>query len=265
MSFGIKLSNTRKKLGMTQAALAEKVGVSTEAVSKWEQEKYQPDGEKRALLDELLDLPFRDDNGEVREPRIFYEKQMSAFLKGKLVGADYPNALEALTFAKKQHESSDPRKGPAKVPYINHPLTMACHALAMGLTDDVLIAALLLHDVSEDCDVPPEKLPVEPEVQEIVRLVTKPKDRRQYSAESYFGVIEGNPKACMVKCIDRCNNLSSMSTGMFDKEIERYVKETEAHYPKLLELVKAVPEYNCAAWLLEYQIRSLIAMAKRIS
>ena len=47
----------------------------------------------------------------------------------------------------------------AQIPYINHPFTMACHALAMGLEDDELIAALLLHDVVEDCGVSAEELP----------------------------------------------------------------------------------------------------------
>ena len=265
MSIGKKMANTRRLMGMTQAALAEKMGVSIEAVSKWEQDKYQPDRDKLALLDEILELPFRDDDGNLREARIFNEDHMSAFLKGKLIASDYPNAAKALVFAKEKHAASEPRKGPSRVPYINHPLTMTCHALAMGLADDELLAALLLHDVSEDCGVAPEDLPVSPEVREIVRLVTKPEDRRLYSAEAYFGAIEGNPKACMVKCIDRCNNLSSMATGMTKAQMAKYVKETEEHYPRLLKLVKGVPEYNSAAWLLEYQIRSLLAMAKRFS
>ncbi|MBO5050947.1 MAG: helix-turn-helix transcriptional regulator [Clostridia bacterium] len=34
--FGEKLRNHRKKLGMTQEEVAEKVGVSPQAISKWE-------------------------------------------------------------------------------------------------------------------------------------------------------------------------------------------------------------------------------------
>ena len=33
---GIRISGLRKKAGMSQAALAEKLGVSAQAVSKWE-------------------------------------------------------------------------------------------------------------------------------------------------------------------------------------------------------------------------------------
>ena len=41
--FGEKLRNHRKKLGMTQEEVAEKVGVSPQAVSKWEAGDCLPD------------------------------------------------------------------------------------------------------------------------------------------------------------------------------------------------------------------------------
>jgi len=42
-SFGEKLRNHRKKLGMTQEEVAEKIGVSAQAVSKWEMGDCLPD------------------------------------------------------------------------------------------------------------------------------------------------------------------------------------------------------------------------------
>ena len=39
-----------------------------------------------------------------------------------------------------------------KVEYINHPLMMACHAQAMGIKDDDILSAILLHDVVEETD-----------------------------------------------------------------------------------------------------------------
>ena len=41
--FGEKLRNHRKKLGMTQEDVAEKVGVSPQAISKWEAGDCLPD------------------------------------------------------------------------------------------------------------------------------------------------------------------------------------------------------------------------------
>ena len=46
--------------------------------------------------------------------------------------------------------------------------------------------------------------------------------------------------------------------------MQDYIEETEKYYPALLKLIKGIPEYNNAAWLLSYQIRSLLLTAKRI-
>ncbi len=262
MSLGTQITIARKANKMTQAALAEALGVSTEAVSKWEQDKYVPSPDKITLMDELIGLSLYEDDGSLRNMRLYDEDHMSAFLKGKLNAGYFPEATRALSFAKEKHEGSYRSPKAAKIPYINHPLTMACHAFAMGLEEDVLLAALFLHDVVEDCDVSPEDLPVSAEVQKIVALVTKP--LKPYSEKDYYRKIKTDPRACLVKCIDRCNNLSSMSAGFSDKKIAEYVEETERYYSELLRIIKECPEYNNAAWLLNYQIRSLLAMAKRI-
>ena len=264
MSLGTQIISARKAKNLTQAALAEILGVSTEAVSKWEQDKYAPSSEMMAKLEKELMLFAYDEEGEPRNARLFDEEHMSAFIKGKLSAGDFPNAVRALAFAKEKHKDSAPRKGPAKVPYINHPLTLACHAFAMGLEDDVLISSLLLHDVVEDCHVTADELPVTKEAQDIIALVSKPEDRSAFSEKEYYEAISRSPKACLVKCIDRCNNLSSMAMGFTAGKIREYIKETEAYYPTLLKIVKNCPEYNNAAWLLSYQIRSLLALARRV-
>ena len=198
-----------------------------------------------------------------RVGRFFDENHMYDYLEERFRSGDFPEAQKALAFALEKHEGQW-RKGPEKVPYINHPLNMACHALAMGLEDDALLAALLLHDVSEDCRVAPEDLPVCPEAQEIVRLVTKPADRKNFSEAEYYGAIAESPKACMVKCIDRCHNVSSMAIGFTNERTRTYVEETETWFPELVRVLKERPEYNNAAWLLSYQVRSVICAAKKI-
>lgn len=262
MSLGTQIAAARRAKNLTQSQLAERIGVSTEAVSKWEQDKYVPTTEKRKMLDEILELFLYEEDGSMRDPRFFDERHMSAYLRGKLDPVTFPEASVALSFAKEKHRGACRKPHAAKVPYINHPLTMACHALAMGLENDVLLAALLLHDVVEDCNVTVDELPVSDKVRKIVALVTKPP--KPYSEAEYYRRIGNDAAACVVKCIDRCNNLSSMSMGFSDAKIIEYVKETETYYPELLKKVKACPEYNSAAWLLSYQINSLIAMTKRI-
>ena len=259
MEIGERIIQRRKELGYTQAKLAEEIGVSVEAISKWEQGKYGPGHENYALLDEVLGLSWLDEDSSRGDGRFFDEDHMAAFLKRRFSDGRFPESKKALDFAKKMHKGQF-RKGPGEVPFINHPLNMACHALAMGLEDDALLAALLLHDVSEDCSVAPEDLPVCPEAREIVRLVTKVK--KNFSEERYYRAIEQNPKACMVKCIDRCHNVSCMAMGFTDEQIRDYIEETETYFPKLIQVLKAIQEYNNAAWLLTYQMRSVIRAAK---
>lgn len=262
MSLGTQISTARRAKKMTQAKLAEILGVSPEAVSKWEQDKYVPSPDKLKLMDEKIGLSLYEDDGSIRNVRLYDEDHMSAFLKGKMNAGSFPEASRALTFAKEKHAGSYRSPREARIPYINHPLTMACHAFAMGLEEDVIMAAIFLHDVVEDCHVRADELPVSSEIQRIVALVSKPP--KPFSEKEYYNRIMTDPRACLVKCIDRCNNLSSMSLGFSDMKIAEYVEETETYYPDLLRVVKECPEYNNVAWLLSYQIRSLIAMAKRI-
>lgn len=261
MLTGQQIAAARKSKGMTQTELANELGVSTEAVSRWEKDVYTPSPEHVQQLHSVLGLAYADLNS--REARLFHERNMSSYLKGKFSSGDFPEASKALAFAKEKHKGQFRKPKELGIPYIIHPLTMTCHALAMNLEDDVLLAALLLHDVSEDCGVLPEDLPVCPEVQKIVALVTKPE--HAFSESGYYRAISQNPKACLVKCIDRCNNLSSLAPGFSDERIQDYIEETEKYYPTLLRMIKEQPEYNNAAWLLSYQIRSLAQMAKRIS
>ena len=67
-----------------------------------------------------------------------------------------------------------------------------------------------------------------------------------------------------MKCIDRCNNVSSMALGFTPERMKKYIRETEEWNPKLLCTVKAVPEYNNADWLLNYQIRSILQTTRKI-
>ena len=73
-----------------------------------------------------------------------------------------------------------------------------------------------------------------------------------------------NPKAALIKCMDRCNNLTTMSWGLSRDRIYRMIKETEEYYPALIKTMKATPEYNNAAWLLQYQIESMLDIYKRL-
>lgn len=56
MTFGEKLQELRRKAGMSQDALAEKLGVSRQAVSKWERDEAVPETEKVLRIAKLFDV-----------------------------------------------------------------------------------------------------------------------------------------------------------------------------------------------------------------
>lgn len=45
---------------------------------------------------------------------------------------------------------------------------------------------------------------------------------------------------------------------------QEQLAETDKYYPRLLKVVKSTPEFNNAAWLLQYQIESMIDIYKRL-
>ena len=59
MSFSELLKQCRKKQGVSQAELASKLGVTQQAVGKWESGKSSPDPTTVARIAELLNTYFR--------------------------------------------------------------------------------------------------------------------------------------------------------------------------------------------------------------
>jgi GTP pyrophosphokinase len=44
----------------------------------------------------------------------------------------------------------------------------------------------------------------------------------------------------------------------------RYTKETDQYYPALLDVIRKVPEWNDAWWLLRYQMLTMTEAFKRL-
>jgi GTP pyrophosphokinase len=256
--------------GFTQEKLAEKLGVSFQAVSSWERNEYKPDLDKLLKLAELFDVSLSalvEEKKKVFKTRevIYNWEHMKTFVKTTARNLKMPDTLKAVDFAVEAHEGQKRKR--SETPYIYHPLNMACHALSMGIKEDAVIAAILLHDVIEDCGKGKDDLPVCEEAKNIVALVTHQKtndDNREEIMDAYYAAIEEDPKAALVKCIDRCNNLTTMSWGLSRERIYRMITETEKYYPKLLKAIKATTEYDNAAWLLQYQIESMLDIYKRL-
>lgn len=270
MSIGTNIKSLREQRKLTQEQIAEKLDISFQAVSSWERDEYKPDTDKLIRLAELLDVSVsviveEKANTFKLKDAIYNWEHMKTYVKTTARNYKLKNTLKAVDYAVEAHEGQKRKR--STIPYIYHPLNLACHSLSMGITEDEVIAACMLHDVVEDCGKTLEELPVNDETRELVRLLTHEKTTDSNRAEmmaAYYDAIAKNPKAALIKCIDRCNNLTTMSWGLSRDRIYRMIKETEEYFPRLLKVIKTEADYNNAAWLLQYQIESMLDIYKRL-
>ena len=268
---GERIRAARKLKGLSQEQLGEKLGTSFQAVSSWENGKYIPDSDHLPVLAKELDLSL-DALFEEKEkhwkpgPMNSNADHMFTFVKSKAQAYGLKQTLAVMGILREAHGEQRRRsKYGFGTTYMVHPLTMACHAMALGLKDDDLIAACLAHDIVEDTSMKLADLPVGERVREAVRLVTKSEYKWSEDwEETYYAKIARNPLACMVKCLDRVHNVAGMADAFSREWMIRYVEETEKYYPDLLDEIRDTPEWNDAWWLLQYQLRTLVETFKRL-
>ena len=279
MQIGERIQKLRKKQGLTQAALAERLFVTPQAVSQWERDITIPDTDKlgdiaaalHTTVNKLTDGEAAGQDWTIADALFSPEHMYSRIaVTSELEGLR--ETFAALRFMKKAHEGQYRKPSlfsDTKVPYITHPLMMACHAHALGIREDKILASILLHDVCEDCGVTPEELPFSEEVREAVRLLSfqvQPGETRADAKKRYYAAIAENRIARIVKILDRCNNISTMASSFTQKKLVAYVYETETYVMPLLEQAKyAIPEYADAFYLLKYHMRSVLESIKAMA
>ena len=227
----------RDKRGWTQEKLAERMGVSFQAVSSWERGEYLPDAEKLIRLAELFDVSLSaltSERPSLETTDALYDwEHMKTYVKTTAKALGLSDTARAVDFAAKAHEGQTRKR--SDVPYLYHPLNLACHALALGIADDGILAACLLHDVIEDCGKQADDLPVGERARELVRLLTCKKADgadRERILDAYYAGIASDPEAALIKCMDRCNNLTTMAWGLSRDKIYRMIRETERYFPR---------------------------------
>lgn len=270
---GERIREARKVKGLSQEQLGERLGLSFQAVSTWETGKFIPDSEHLPALAKELDLSLdalfaeKEHRWELG-PVNFDPDHMYTFVKGRAQMLGLKQTLQVMDLLRKAHEGQKRRSRYGfETAYIAHPLTMACHALALGLQDDEVIAVCLAHDMVEDSKgrVKLADLP-EGHIRNAVRLLSK--NECPHVGEDwmtmYYKDIRKNPLACLVKILDRVNNVGGMADAFSRDWMIRYTGETDRYYPALLEVIKKVPEWNNAWWLLRYQLTTQLEAFKRL-
>lgn len=184
---------------------------------------------------------------------------MERFLRDYIEAHQLEQSRIALDIALRMHRDQKRTEG---LPYVIHPMTLALHGISLGMTDDNLMAVMLLHDVCEDCPVCPDELPVNEIVRRGVDCITKKHldgEAKLETMQRYMKDIRGSREACIAKVFDRCHNVSSMAGVFSEKRLQAYITETKDFIYPLMEHVKEdYPEYDTMMYALEYQITSII-------
>ncbi len=276
-TLGKRLIDARNNANMSRSEVAEKLFVSVQDVTSWECDETAPDISKLPDLSRLYNVTIdwlvsgKAPDKQLVEitrhlsDRLFDETKMYTYLKAFTTAKGLYQTARVLPYVREKHDGQF-RKGKTKVPYINHPLLITCHALSLGMWEDNLLSAALLHDVSEDCGVPVEELPVNDETKEAVALLTKDFEALKRSADAlgeYYSMISENKIASIVKLLDRCNNVSGMAAAFNEHKIAGYIKETEKYiYPLMDKTSDNYPEYANKIFLIKYHMTSVVEAIK---
>jgi GTP pyrophosphokinase len=191
--------------------------------------------------------------------------KMYTYLRGFLVGAGMNESLRALGFARQQHSSQTRKDG---TPYIVHPLSMACYAVAMGLKEDNIIATILLHDVPEDCGINVDYLAVNSTMKNAVKHMTIQRFKTDIDKIEtkcrYFNELLESREALICKALDRYNNLSDMPLSMSADAVGKNVAETEVLLMPILKEAKSVyPDLADALFVLRTNLEVLLNILKK--
>lgn len=183
----------------------------------------------------------------------FDATKIYTYIKGYAMGLEWNDTLSALSFARVAHKDQKRKSGE---PYIIHPLTVATHAIALGIKEDCVVASSILHDVVEDCGVSIDILPVSDVTKDAVRRLTHIKEE---PLGPYYREIGESRVASIVKLLDRCDNVSTMA-GVFSVEkVKQYIGETREYVLPLLRHTKDQwPADSNALFVLKYHIMSVI-------
>ena len=196
--------------------------------------------------------------GTIYEPN---EATMFTYLRGRLDGPGFEQSRKALVFARKAH-SGQIRKGGK--PYIVHPLSMACDAIACKGATDEIIATILLHDVCEDCNIPFSALPVNDVVKHGVKLMTITPLQGEEKAETkrrYFNELLESKEAIVTKAFDRYANLNDMEQALEEDAIVKNIVEThELLMPVLKEAKYEYPEISDMLHTIRTMLKNTLKM-----
>lgn len=268
MDIGDRIRLKRKENNLTQSQLADRLYVTQQAVCDWENGRKQPD---YANIDRIADalhttsayLRSGSEQWALRY-EIFDPNHMEKRIRTFSIDEGLNETVRALAYLKEKmgekvrsYEAIGESENRAEASYIVHPLMMCCQAHAMKVSDDAVLATILLHDICSDLDIDADGIPFSDEVRRSVEALTKAPGVKW--DDIFYDSLKSDRNAALVKIIERCNNLSLASLSFDRNRLEDYVKETEKYVlPLIDELRHEYAELSDTVFILNYQILSEI-------
>ena len=192
------------------------------------------------------------------------EETMFTYLRGRLDGPGFEQSRAALVFARRAHSGQVRKSG---APYIVHPLSMACDAIACKGATDEIIATILLHDVCEDCNIPLSALPVNEIVRHGVKLMTiRPfqGEEKYETKRRYYNELLDSREAVICKAFDRYANLNDAEGNLSEESIIKNIREThELFMPVLKDAKYEYPELSDMLHTIRTQLKNTIKLMAR--
>ncbi len=150
------------------------------------------------------------------------------------------SALKALSWAEQGHQNQFRDSG---VPYIIHPIRSALILVEeLGMQDDEMLYAALMHDLVEDSGYTIEHIENEfgKETARLVRGLTRPRPENETEEEKlenkpkkFEEISQADEKIRVIKLCDILDNMRAME----------YIPETHINYPKISRWKNELKEY----------------------
>ncbi|MCM1180821.1 MAG: helix-turn-helix domain-containing protein [Clostridium sp.] len=272
MMLGEKIQRYRKSNHMTQEDLAELLCVSPQNISCWERNLYSPSTDKldsiakvlHVTVGQLMDQDSADKSQWELRDQMFSVDNLYEHTRSHIVGYHLEQSKRALPLMMRLH---DQQMRYGNVPYVTHPLMMALHAFALAITEDEVIASILLHGVWKNCGIKPEDLGISLNSRVLNTLCVLHRDTGTDEREAkrkFYDRLAENPDAAIVKLIDQCNKISTIAIGLPKEKVGAYIEDIETYTLTLLNTVeKMYLDYHAPVFALKYQILSMIESLKR--
>ena len=279
IEFGARLKALRHdRMHYSQKEFAEKINEKMEyeksydkrSVSKWENGFYRPDPAIYPVIAEILGVTVDElltGRGSINvewemRSQLHSIEHMVTFLKIICRQSYFTQTLKILPMMNQLYGDSKADIKGGDVPFIIHPLTVACHAVALGFNEDRILSVALLHDVLDIKGVDESSLSVDEETLVAIRLLSTkytPSKKFTLPIEETYEKIRQNRIACFIKILARCHNISVAAMSMSKEKMVRYIDETERYVLPLTEyLHNTWTEFDNAAYLLRYHIKTAL-------